>query len=424
LNHTACLDSRRDTLHDKRRQQCVNGPTANVPVAARHNIGEVMNDERSQRQPDEDKPAGNPVKPLRILEIGDLDLFVLAVPEQTEFYWTGTKPRQRGKRALGPIRMIRSLGKLRRGEFDLLVVHTTQYPPWHLRSILTALRDWGLRAPLGLFAIFAWRFVHLLHNVPIAVLDLNDPCRIGSHNFFLLDRCKAFFKRELPSDPWLAFCKSSYPNFPGRRWRSNERNRKRVGKLKPISLGSHPISQEISSPAKSTDIFFAGAVSSNNWARPAGLNELRALAAEGYVVDIATERLTRQDFLSRTSAAWLAWSPPGLGWDCTRHYEAPVVGSVPLITYPSIMRHRPLLDGEHCVLYRPEAGGLADAARKALTDKAHLRKMAAAAGDLVRNHHSYYARAEYVTATVLGQRLDGSRIEETGAPADQFQAVS
>jgi hypothetical protein len=124
LNHTACLDSRRDTLHDKRRQQCVNGPTANVPVAARHNIGEVMNDERSQRQPDEDKPAGNPVKPLRILEIGDLDLFVLAVPEQTEFYWTGTKPRQWGKRAFGPIRMIRSLGKLRRGEFDLLVVHS------------------------------------------------------------------------------------------------------------------------------------------------------------------------------------------------------------------------------------------------------------------------------------------------------------
>ena len=252
-----------------------------------------MNDERSQRQPD-DKLAGNPVKPLRILEIGDLDLFVLAVPEQTEFYWTGTKPRQWGQRAFGPIRMIRSLGKLRRGEFDLLVVHTTQYPPWHLRSILTALRDWGLRAPLGLFAIFAWRFVHLFHNVPIAVLDLNDPCRIGSHNFFLLDRCKAFFKRELPSDPWLAFCKSSYPNFPGRRWRSNERNRKRVGKLRPISLGSHPISQEISSPAKSVDIFFAGAVVSNNWARPTGLNELQTLAAEGYVVDIATERLTRQ----------------------------------------------------------------------------------------------------------------------------------
>ena len=110
-------------------------------------------------------------------------------------------------------------------------------------------------------------------------------------------------------------------------------------------------------------------------------------------------------------------------FDCTRHYEAPVVGSVPLITYPSIMRHRPLLDGEHCVLYRPEAGGLAGAARKALTDKAHLRKMAAAAADLVRNHHSYYARAEYVTATVLGQRLNGSRIELTGAPADQSQAV-
>jgi len=64
-----------------------------------------MNGERLERQSGENKLAGNPVKPLRILEIGDLELFVLAVPEQTEFYWTGTKPRQWGKRVFGPIRV-------------------------------------------------------------------------------------------------------------------------------------------------------------------------------------------------------------------------------------------------------------------------------------------------------------------------------
>jgi hypothetical protein len=39
----------------------------------------------------------------------------------------------------------------------------------------------------------------------------------------------------------------------------------------------------------------------------------------------------------------------------------------------------------------------------------------------VRVHHSLQARAEYITTTVLGRRLDGSRVEpgkaSSGAPA-------
>ncbi len=99
---------------------------------------------------------------------------ILAVPEQTEFYWTGTKPRGEARRAFGPFRMIRTLIRFRRREFGLLVAHATQYAPWHPCLILTALRDWNILSPLGLFAIFAWRFIHLFHNVPIAVVDLSD----------------------------------------------------------------------------------------------------------------------------------------------------------------------------------------------------------------------------------------------------------
>ena len=75
------------------------------------------------------------------------------------------------------------------------------------------------------------------------------------------------------------------------------------------------------------------------------------------------------------------------------------------------MRDRPLRDGEHCVLYNPEPGGLIEAARSALADKPRLRKMAQAAGDHVREHHSFYARAEHIASTVLGRRLDGRWIE-------------
>ena len=363
-------------------------------------------------------------RPLRILEIGNHELFVHAVPQQTEFYWTGLKPRGRAARVFGPLQMIRSLRKLRRGEFDLLVVHASQYAPWHPRSFLTVLRDWHIRAPLGLFAIFAWRFVHQFHGVPIVAVDLGDPCIIGAHNFFLLDRCCAFFKRELPSDHWLVFCRSGYPNFPGRRWRSKEHYRQRIGKLKPISLGLPPPPRVSLAAEKQADVFFAGTIESNSTVRTAGLRELKTLASEGYAVDVASERLQQPAFLQRMSAAWLAWSPGGLGWDCSRHYEAPLAGTVPLMNDPTILRHQPLQAGEHCVLYPVEPGGLAEAARRALADKPRLRKMAQAAAAHVREHHSFAARAEYVTSTVLGRRLDGSRIEPAEPVASGEEAAN
>src|SRR5262249_11662590 len=96
------------------------------------------------------------------------------------------------------------------------------------------------------------------------------------------------------------------------------------------------------------------------------------------------------------------------GWDCARHYEAPLAGAVPLINYPTIVRHRPLRDGEHCILYAAERGALANAVRTALADKERLKRIARAAQAHVREHHTPQARAEYVATTALGRRLDGS----------------
>jgi len=277
------------------------------------------------------------------LEIGGDTLFSSAVPSQTTFYWTAAKPRNQARQALGTIRLIRSLIDLRAGRFDLLVVHASQYAPWHPRSVLTALRDWHIRAPLGLFAMFSWRFVHLFHQVPIAVVDLGDSFGIGRHSLFLLKCCKAFFKRELPSAHWQVFFKSTHRDFPGRRWRSKPTHRRWVEKLQPISYGTFVPPDSIMAE-KTADIFFAGSIEPNSTARIAGLQELRALEREGYAIDIPTRRLAVPEFLQRMSAAWLAWSPAGLGWDCGRHYEAALVNTVPLMNYPTIMRDRPLQD--------------------------------------------------------------------------------
>jgi hypothetical protein len=49
--------------------------------------------------------------------------------------------------------------------------------------------------------------------------------------------------------------------------------------------------------------------------------------------------------------------------------------------------------------------------QSALADKPRLGEMAKSAAEHVREHHNPYARAEHVASTVLGRRLDGSRIK-------------
>jgi hypothetical protein len=364
------------------------------------------------------------IRALRILEIGSDCLFALAVPAQTEFYGTGIRLRGNLRRrfgrfgaitrAFGPVQFIRSLIKLRRGEYDLLVVHAAPFAPWHPRSFLTVLRSWNVLSPLGLFANFAWRMVHLLHKVPIVTLDLGDSFGIGRHNFFLLDVAKIYFKRELPADRWHVFFSSTYRDLPGHRWRGQAKNRARLRKLAPISYGYFYFPADFAPEKKSSDVFFAGNADPNSTARSDGLPELLALREEGYVIDIATERLPPDEFFRRLSAAYLAWSPGGYGWDCSRHYEAPLAGTVPLMNYPTIVRQSPLRDGEHCILYAPEPGALARAVRSALADRQRLLEMARAAQAHVCEHHTLQARAEHVVTTALGRRLDGSSAEIGG----------
>ena len=365
-------------------------------------------------QPDAQASAA---RPLRILEVGAHAFLKTAAPDQTDLLWTGDRPWHHGKSALGPMKFLRALASLRRGEYDLLVVNAPQYAPWHPRTFLTILRSWHVRAPLGLFASFAWRFIHLGHKVPMVGVDFSDSCLIGRHNFFLLRYGKAFYKRELPSDHWLVFCRSGYPTYPGRRWRTKKRYNEMVQNLRPVSFGHHLNDDDTGSGTnhnlpteKSVDVFFSGAVTPNSTVRSAGLAELEALRRDGFVVDVPSERLSRPEFLKRMSKAWLAWSPAGLGWDCARHYEAPLVGTVPLINYPTILRDAPLVDGEHCIFYAPEPGGLVDAAKKALADKEHLREMALAAQMHVKQHHTVRARAERIAIAIVGRRFDGTPV--------------
>lgn len=350
--------------------------------------------------------------PIRILEIGNHKLFAHAVPKQTDYFFAGH--RRQSAVPLGPIRFLRVLGRLRRKEYDLVVLHSARFAPWHPRTFLPILRDRLIFAYPWLFAPYAWRFLHWFHNVPTVAIDLSDTFGIARHNFFLLDHCHAFYKRELPTDRWLVFFKSGHWDMPGRRWRKRRRNQQRMNKLKPISYGAGRKSNlKRSTVPKTTDVFFAGDLFLGTTPRLDGFSELKALASEGFRIDLPEQQLPHDEYLKRLGAAWLAWSPAGYGWDCERHYEAAQIGAVALSNYPTILRDHPFRDGEHCLFYAPEPGELSTAIRKALEDKPRLQQIADAAYRHVNTHHTPVAWAERIAVTVLGRRLDGS----SAAPA-------
>jgi len=90
------------------------------------------------------------------------------------------------------------------------------------------------------------------------------------------------------------------------------------------------------------------------------------------------------------------WSPEGLGWECLRHYEAALAGSVPLMQSPSILRYAPLQEGEHAFYYYLEGEHLAFRIRQALQNRARLVEMGRAARQHVLQWHTHEALGRYV----------------------------
>lgn len=130
----------------------------------------------------------DPLGSLRFLEIGVDRRFKIAYPEQTDFY-TGTRHHSHfgpGSQVLSPVALWKIVGRLRRGEYDLIVVHPPLYPAWHLRTILHVIRYRPLTFPVGLFSTLAFHFLRLVRRTPIVVTDMLDSFGIPKHNFFSL----------------------------------------------------------------------------------------------------------------------------------------------------------------------------------------------------------------------------------------------
>ena len=340
----------------------------------------------------------------RILEIGDFHYVKEQYPERTTLLWTGGRSPLLGRSQYFDCTAARFLGAIadvRAGRYDLVVAYMGLRRPWHPRNWLHALAAEPMRPLAALSRVFgvSWlRFVSI--PAPLVVLDMNDAFILGRHNFFLLDKADLVFKRELPADRWHILCHSLHPRLPTRRIRRQRRWQQRLAKIRPIALPSPVIDtgapRHGEFPEKTTDVFFSGHVAENSWVRRTGMAELEELARRGIKVDVPAERLPPEEFRRRLARAWLAWSPSGFSWECFRTSEAAQCLSVPVLNYPTVELHRPLVDGRHVIYYNPEPNGLVRAVETALTDKQKLERMASAAREHVLRYHTPRALVDHV----------------------------
>lgn len=344
--------------------------------------------------------GGKPIEEMRFLEIGEAPYIASALPKQTVFVHANMRQLGQTPGVRGDFRMAWQLVSERL--VDLVICQPPAAPPWTPRMLARSIfnrRVFSSRfAPLAPFAVQMLRFKP---GVPVACIDLEDASTIERGQFPLLDRATLYFKRELPVDEFKVFNKTAEPKQISPRLRRKPRFQQRVAKLRPLPLGMQfgPLPR-LSPARKTTDIFFAGAVE-NMPARARAKSELHQLARQGYMVDMPTERLPRDEFYKRCATAWLVVSPEGFGWDCFRHYEAAACGSVPVMNYPSTRRHAPPREGIEALYYPPEGGALTEICVRALADKPRLAVMAEAARAHFERHHTREVIARYVISETL-----------------------
>ncbi len=258
------------------------------------------------------------------------------------------------------------------------------------------------------FTSFASFGPHLLlptitkYRVPLIVYEWEDSQAIARKNWPLLEACTLYYKTQCPVNLFKAFLWQDKRNECVFNVSRSPRYQKWAQKIRPLSYGVTEVDYlaDCIAPEKTVDVFFAGGVS-YSWIRPDGLRQLRELAQEeGVIIDIPDKAIPHREYLQRMSRAWLVFSPEGAEWDCTRHHESLLVGTVPVINQPNIRRYKPYLDGEHALYYNVEEDGLKKVIRAALADKERLRAIGRCGAEHTRRYHLHTRLADAMLSAV------------------------
>jgi hypothetical protein len=336
---------------------------------------------------------------MRILEIGLTPFLSSHVPTLSDFYSTEKAAPTERRLSLSNILKLRR--RLMAGSYDLVVFHTASkvLAPWHrspsrLGGIFNALFSVLFSFHKASLHLFFYSLKPL--NTPLVIIDNQDTAHINRTELKWLDRARFFFMRELPPNRLNLFLNmdSRCGNVVnvGRRVEIS----RNLSKIEPFSLGfSLQGMINLAGSDKIYDVFYAGK-NHTTTVRQHGNEELQAMKDAGLRVFIPEKPLPREDFLKACAQSWLVWSPEGQGWNCYRHFEALMMGSVPLINYPTIECLQPLENRKHCLYYRPERGGLTDAVQSALRNHDLLLKIAEEGRAHVLQHHTWKQLARHV----------------------------
>ncbi len=359
----------------------------------------------------------------RILEIGEIGLFHWAMPDRTDALYSSYRADLRtGRSYLGLRTLLKAFRDIRANRYELVVLHPPMYPGWHWRSFFAAFKFTMLKGrPRDLYgAVTSPIYFALLRMLPscrVIAVERADSFGLPRHAFFLLDLAEAYYKRELPYDHWQVFFGSAHRRLPGKNFRLKKCWSRRLAKLRPIGLGlprRQAEQAEAAFPAeKTSDVFFAGSIAGNSSVRAAVPALIEKLKAAGFTVDVPDRHLPVEEFMKRCAQAWITLSPSGLGWDCYRHMEAALAGSVPLVSAPTIDRYRPLTIGEQCLCYHPDEDRIVAIVGAALADKERLGAMALSARQHVMEH---------LTEPAICLDLLARHCGETGAEAPTVRA--
>ncbi len=345
---------------------------------------------------------------LRILEIGHLNFIKEAFPAETERIDTNfVLLTERG--TLAKVRAV--AGQLVR------LCRAAVRPPSDLvfcRCLGRFIYRRELSLPVNVLRLAMSWFVKLCvwaqvaRGATLAVVDQLDESTIDDRDWFLLRRCRWYFKRELPQNVWNIYLRVQPRHGEFNDLTTHPAYTSQLHKFAPVSIGItvdkvrriEAVASQMADEEKTIDVFFAG-LAHRSTVRVDGLSQLQELSRRGYRVEVYEESLPFEEFVAKMRRAWLVWSPEGQGWDCYRHYEACVAGSVPLINQAGIRRHEPLLPGVHCVQYAVEGDDLCRQAEAALANRDALRAMAAAGREHVFQFHTHAKLGEYMVRHVM-----------------------
>jgi hypothetical protein len=328
---------------------------------------------------------------------GRQDAKIFLSHPEAEFLHTGVRRDVFGVQKR-PAREI--LADVRRGEYELVIAGSSLFPGFNprkgsLNNLLNAAGKF-FRQP----HLLAGQFPYAAVRDRLVGLDCECCPVIDNRRFRDLEMSICYFKRDLPQNPAHTFLYTHHKAECGGNISRTAPFDRWLPKLRPISLGINDAlaaKLTVIDVPKKTDVFFAGKLI-HRPNRLAGIRQLEQLKSEGYNVDIATERLSHDEFVQRCAQAYLVWSPEGFAWDCYRHYEVGAAGSVPLMQSPPSYCYAPFRDNENTIYYHVESDHLAVRVRQALQNRQRLVEMGRAARQHVLKWHTHGALSRYVIA--------------------------